>query len=212
MSVMPSLTQSFILREDEALKAHLQGIVVSDLKAATRQVKVWFGYPDVEVRTQEYPYLVIELYDIQPAADRQSSGFWVDDSYRGTVEVETGKTFSYYAPTTYDLFYQVSSYSRHPRHDRAIIFSMLNEKIPGKYGHLVLPEANGSDKVSARHMFLEGFAKQDTVEDGRRLFRNVFSIRVLSEMTPAQATEAIQQVETVNIQTQGNIPSGYQPV
>jgi hypothetical protein len=212
MSQMAELEDAFVFREDAALKAHLQGITVADLKSPERPVKVWFGYPDIEIRTQEYPYLVIEMYDIQPATDRQSSGFWMDDTMRGTVSAVEGETYSYYAPVTYDIFYQVSSYSRHPRHDRAIMFKMLNEKVPGKYGHLIVPDANGSGKAVARHMFLEGFVKQDTVEDGRRLFRNVFSIRVVSEMTFAQAAQAVPQVEQVNIQTLGNIPSGYQPI
>lgn len=209
---MPTLEESFIFAEDAALKAHLQGITVSDLKVPDRPVKVWYGYPDVEVRAQEYPYMVIELYDVQPANDRQSSGFWFDDTYRGTVEPEEGVTYSYYAPVTYDLFYQVSTYSRNPRHDRTIMFKMLNEKIPGKYGHLVVPSMNGDGKVVARHMFLEGFTKQDTIEEGRRLFRNVFSIRVLSEMTFVEAAQATLQVEQINIQNLGNIPSGYEPI
>jgi hypothetical protein len=212
MSQMPQLEDAFIFREDSALKTHLQGLTVADLKAQERPVKVWYGYPDVEVKQQEYPYMVIELYDIQPAADRQSSGFWIDEDYRGTRTPSAGDTYSYYAPVTYDLFYQVSSYSRNPRHDRAIMFKMLNEKVPGKYGHLIVPDANGSGNAVARHMFLEGFVKQDTVEDGRRLFRNVFSIRVVSEMTFAQAAQAVPQVEQVNIQSLGNIPSGYQPI
>lgn len=212
MSPTPAVEKDFILREDEALKSLIQGIKVSDLKVPERSVKVWYGYPDVEVRAQEYPYMVIELYDIQQSNERQSSGFWIDDTYRGTVEAVEGQTYSYYAPTTYDLFYQVSSYSRNPRHDRSIIFSMLNEKVPGKYGHLLIPSANGDGTAVARHMFLEGFTKQDTIEDGRRLFRNVFSIRVVSEMTFAEAAQATQQVQQVNIQTLGNIPSGYTPV
>ena len=119
MSQMPQLEKMFILREDEALKNHLQGMSVADLKSQSRPVKVWYGYPDVEVRQQEYPYLVIELYDIQPANDRQSSGFWIDNTYRGFNQpAQDGATYSYYAPTTYDLFYQVSSYARNPRHDQ----------------------------------------------------------------------------------------------
>lgn len=212
MSQMPQLEHSFIFREDLALKEHLQGITVADLKSQTRPVKVWYGYPDVEVKQQEYPYMVIELYDIQPAGDRQSSGFWIDNTYRGTVSEQVGQTYDYYAPITYDLFYQVSTYARNPRHDRALMFKMLNEKVPGKYGHLMVPSSNGDETVVARHMFLEGFTKQDTVEDGRRLFRNVFSIRVISEMTFAEISQAIPQVEQVNIQTLGNIPTGYEPV
>jgi hypothetical protein len=208
---MTLLDDSLLYVEDAALKAHLQGIVVSDLKENERQVKVWFGFPDVELRTQEYPYLVIDLYDIQPANDRQSSGDWMDATLRGTKEAVSGITYQYYAPVVYDLFYQVTSYSRHPRHDRSIILSMLNEKIPGKYGHLMVPQHNGDPDV-AKHMFLEGFIKRDSVEDGRRLFRNVFSIRVVSEMTPLTDSPSTPQVETITIASLGNISSNFESV
>jgi hypothetical protein len=203
---------AFLFAEDKALKSLLQGITVTDLKNNTRPVKVWFGYPDVELRTQDYPYMVIDLYDIQEANDRQSSGFWIDNTNRGTQAPSQTDAYSYYAPTTYDLFYQVSTYSRHPRHDRSIMFSMLNEKVPGKYGHLLIPQDNGVGTV-ARHMFLEGFVKRDSVEDGRRLLRNVFSIRVVSEMTPYQVAQATPLVETVNLETTpATIPSGFESV
>ena len=45
-----ALEDSFVFAEDKALKTLLQGITVSDLKSAPRPVKVWFGYPDVELR------------------------------------------------------------------------------------------------------------------------------------------------------------------
>lgn len=203
-----SLDDAFLFAEDAALKEHLKGIVVSDLKNPERPVKVWFGYPDVELRTQEYPYLVIDLYDIQPANDRQASGIWTDNTNRGT-QAPSSQTYSYYAPQTYDLYYQVSSYARHPRHDRGIMLNMLNSKIPGKFGHLMVPQANGVGTV-ARHMFLEGFVKRDSIEDGRRLFRNVFSIRVVSEMTPLEALQATPQVNSINIVTPTGAPSGFQ--
>jgi hypothetical protein len=205
-----SLDDAFLFAEDKALKEHLKGIVVSDLKNPERTVKVWFGYPDVELRTQEYPYLVIDLYDIQPANDRQAGGIWMDNTNRGT-ELPSENTYSYYAPQTYDLYYQVSSYARHPRHDRGIMLNMLNSKIPGKFGHLLVPQENGVGTV-ARHMFLEGFVKRDSIEDGRRLFRNVFSIRVVSEMTPLEALQATPQVNSVNIITPAVTPTGFQSV
>jgi hypothetical protein len=206
-----ALEDSFVFAEDKALKTHLQGITVTDLKAASRPVKVWFGYPDVELKQQDYPYMIIDLFDIQPANDRQSSGFWVDNTYRGTQEAEEGQAYSYYAPVVYDLYYQVSSFARNPRHDRTIIFEMLNNKIPGKFGHLIVPQQNDEGYV-ARHMFLEGFVKRDSIEDGRRLFRNVFSIRVVSEMTPLTAANATPLVETVNIVENNEPPTGFEPV
>lgn len=205
-----TIDDAFLFAEDKALKEHLKGIVVSDLKNPERTVKVWFGYPDVELRTQEYPYLVIDLYDIQPANDRQAGGIWIDNTNRGT-QPPSSQTYSYYAPQTYDLYYQVSSYARHPRHDRGIMLNMLNSKIPGKFGHLMVPQENGVGTV-ARHMFLEGFVKRDSIEDGRRLFRNVFSIRVVSEMTPLEALQATPQVSAINIVTPLNTPTGFQSV
>lgn len=202
---------SFLFAEDKALKTLLQGIQVQDTKDNTRPVKVWFGYPDVELKNQEYPYMVIDLFDIQPANDRQASGFWIDNTNRGTQAPANNGRHTYYAPVVYDLYYQVSTFARHPRHDRTIIFEMLNKKIPGKYGHLVIPQANGNGFV-ARHMFLEGFVKRDSVEDGRRLLRNVFSIRVVSEMTPALPSVATPQVQTANVMTTGNPPSGFELV
>jgi hypothetical protein len=212
MSQMTSLDKAFIFREDAALKTHLMGLKVSDLNQQDRSVKVWYGFPDVEVRQQDYPYLVIDLYDIQAANDRQMSGIFYDDTYRGTRTSDDSTTYKYEAPVLWDLMYQVTSYSRNPRHDRAIMFSMLNEKLPGKYGHLIIPDANDSGNIVARHMFLEGFVKRDQIEDGRRLLRNVFSIRVLSEMTPTQANSGIAQVQSVNTTSTTHIPAGYTPV
>lgn len=203
-----SLETSFIFAEDAALKTLIQGITVSDLNNAARSLKVYYGYPDIELRTQEYPYCVLELYDIRESNERQSSGMWIDGTNRGTVASDGSTTYEYYAPVVYDLFYQVTTYARHPRHDRSIIYYMLNEKIPGKYGHLHIPNPNGDGGSVARHMFLEGFVKRDRVEDGRRVFQNVFSIRVMSEMTPLQASLA-KPVQQVNLTNNGDIPSGY---
>lgn len=190
----------FILAEDRAIKAHLQGLTVSDEKVSNRQVKVWYGYPDVEIREQSYPYILIDLIDISPASDRQHSGVLYDNDYRGTVQPSPGNSYSYEYPVAYDLLYQVSTYSRHPRHDRALALALHN-KFPSKYGHLAVPNEIGTE-VGYRHMFLEGFAKQDSVESDsgtRRLLRNVFTVRVISEMTPQDVLDATKSVETIHL-------------
>ena len=115
---------SFILAEDAALKNYLQGMTVADEKAPVRPVKVWFGYPDVEVRTQSYPYVVVELVDVVPAHERQISGILYDSDNRGTVTPVEGVVYGYQIPLPYDLVYQITTYSRHPRHDRALLSQM----------------------------------------------------------------------------------------
>jgi len=117
----------FVIAEDLALKTMLQGLTVGDEKNSARAVKVWFGYPDVEVRAQEFPFITIDLIDIVPANDRQTSGRLYDGDYRGTVAPSGRNSYSYTVPVAYDIVYQVTSYSRHPRHDRAIIFQLLHK-------------------------------------------------------------------------------------
>jgi hypothetical protein len=202
---------SFILAEDAALKNYLQGMTVADEKAPVRPVKVWFGYPDVEVRTQSYPYVVIELVDIVPAHDRQMSGIIYDNDNRGTVAPVNGVSYGYMTPLPYDLVYQITTYSRHPRHDRAILFQM-QQKFPSQYGSLVVPNALNTESAY-RHMFLDGFLKRDQIEDGKRLFRGVYTVRIVSEMTPVTANNAISNVQTVEInRVTTNIPAGLIPV
>lgn len=200
---------SFILAEDEALKSLLKGMTVSDNNNPSRPVEVFFSIPDVEVRQQTYPYVTIDLIDIRPANDRQQSGYWSDQDLMGTVEPNPNRIYTYFTPVAYDLVYQVSSWSRHPRHDRAIMQQMLRNRFPAKYGKLAVADDSG-DLVN-RSMFLDEFVKISFVEDNRRLFRNIFTVRVISEMTPAQATRVSDKfVERVDLNvTTSNIPSSF---
>jgi hypothetical protein len=202
----------FIIAEDDALKAHLQGMVVADESNRNRQVKAWFGYPDVEVRQLTFPFVTIDLIDISPANERQTSGRLADGNYLGTAVPVQNHYYTYDVPVAYDLVYQITTYARNPRHDRAIMFQML-DKFPSKYGYLVVPEQVGSNTTS-RSMFLDGFAKRDAVEGetgNRRLLRNIYTVRVISQMLPA-AAQAIA-VQTVNVNTTTpHIPSRYVPI
>lgn len=202
---------TFVLAEDAALKAYLQGLTVTDEANPTRPVKVWFGFPDVEVRTQAYPYITIELIDVRAAAERQVSGSLVDNDYMGTVTPNANIAYRYEFPLPYDLTYQVTSYARNPQHDRSLIFQ-LQKKFPSQYGTLQVPNDLGTE-TSNRTMILDGFLKRDMIEEGRRLFRNAFTVRVISEMTPADAGNALYTVQSVNINTStSEIPSGFTPV
>jgi hypothetical protein len=209
----------FLIAEDTALKTLLQGMTVGDEKTASRPVKVWFGYPDVEVRAQEFPFVTIDLIDMIPANDRQTSGQLVDNDYRGTVAPISGKTYRYEVPVAFDLIYQITTYARHPRHDRAMMFQ-LTHKFPSKYGGLLVPNELGTE-TSRRHMFLDGFAKRDAVDGetgNRRLLRNIYTVRVISELTPLDAGRRASRVEEVLVnlpeltdQT-SNIPTGLTKV
>ena len=209
---------TIILAEDKALKTYLQGMTVSDEKVQNRPVKVWYGYPDIEIRNQEFPFIIIELIGIQPANYRQHSGLITDNDYQGTIAPVSGYTYTYEVPVAYDLEYQVASYSRHPLHDRSIAYQLM-KKFPTKYGHLGVPNALGTQN-SYRHMIVESIAKKDTADNmtgARRLLSVVYTIRVLSEMTPDVAASAESQVLSVSInsttaQSLNSIPPAYLPI
>ena len=199
---------SFIISEDNAIKNYVQGLLVSDEKAPVRPVKVWFGYPDVEITVQTYPYIIVELIDIRAAKERQISGMMYDNDNRGTQAPVNGLVYRYPIPLPYDLTYQITTYARHPRHDRAIMFQM-QEKFPSQYGTLEVFNDLGTESAK-RHMFLDGFLKRDMIEEGRRLFRNVYTVRVVSEMTPSAAANALSHVQTVEInRITTDIPDGF---
>ena len=189
---------SFILAEDEALKEMLKGIIVTDEKNTAREVGVYFARPDVESRTQSYPYITIELIDINWANYRQMSGFVVDSDLQGTRIPIENESFSYMTPGAWDLMYQITAYSRHPRHDRAIVGKLLTKDLVNKRGFLKVPNELGTE-FSYRHMTLGDFAKRDTIEDGRRLYRSVFTVLVTSEASNDSA--ALVDVQTVNLNT-----------
>ena len=198
----------FIIAEDLALKTHLAGMTVADEKNSARPIKVWFGYPDVEIRAQEFPFVTIDLIDILPSIERQTSGVIYDNDMNGTVTPVPGESYKYDIPVAYDIVYQVCSYARHPRHDRGLMFQLLN-KFPSKFGKLAVPNQLGT-RTGYRSMFLDGFVKRDAVDGetgNRRLLRNILTVRVISEMTPLQATNALTDVSTVTLGITSTIPT-----
>ena len=198
---------TFILAEDAALKSYLSGLTVSDEKSNPRSVGVWFGYPDVEIRSQNFPFITIELMDIRQSFERAHSGYYYDSDNQGTVVTSTNSLYGYEYPVPYDLVYQITSYSRHPRHDRALAFQLMN-KFPGFRGFLPVPNEIGTS-TAYRHMFLGDFTKLDRAEGengNKRLLRNIYTVTVMSEMSPTQAS-AVNITQFVSINNRGaNVP------
>ena len=188
--------ESFLLNEDAALKALLSGMTVADEKSPSRPVGVWFGMPDMEIRAQAYPYLVIDLVDVREAPERAVSGVadYNTDSSGNLLPANTYRAGEW--PIPYDIDYQITAYSRHPRHDRSIIAQMLTSKTPGRYGDLDVTADS-----TKRHLFLLNFHTAPTVEDGRKLFVSIFDIRVTSEssMVPSFSTALIPSTTNLTV-------------
>jgi hypothetical protein len=203
---------TFLISEDEALRNLLLGMVVTDQKAAAgadtnRSVKVYFGQPDQEIRSQSYPYIVIDMIDIAEDTQRAMRGL-VKPSYLPDPEtmpiLNEGDTPAPYDseindwqihwPIPVNIDYQVTTYARQPRHDRQILSQILYTKIPMRFAVLE------PDDGTVRRLDLLDISKRDVTEQGKRLFVNAFTVRVSSEIAE---TTYNQLYKALNINVTG---------
>lgn len=173
---------TWLINEDDALKAQLSGMTVTDEKNPARPVRVWFGQPDNEITEQMYPYIVIDLVDVVEDNERSMRGL-VEPSYvpEGIAPPAPGYHLVTEFPVPIGIDYQVTTYSRNPRHDRSLISQILRTRLPFKFGGVEIPQDS-----TIRPVFMRNFAKSDRTEGGKKLFVNVFTVRMLSEVFPSQ--------------------------
>ena len=187
----------FIINEDAALKTLLQGITVSDAGNSARPVPVYYGQPDKEIRAQTYPYITIDLIGVKEDTERAHRGYvpmtYVPEGLTGWTDPTSGKLISdTNFPIPVDLFYQIVTYARQPRHDRQIIATLaLQGRLPFRFGQLHIPEDN-----TDRRLDMLGFSKRDTTESGKRLFSNIYNIRISAELFPDVIEQVYQVLDT----------------
>jgi hypothetical protein len=185
----------FILNEEAALKSLLSGMTVSDTGNSARPVGVFYGQPDKEIRQQAYPYITIDLVGISEEVDRAHRGMvQIPEQTFYTPEGVTGEQQTSY-PIPVQLIYQVSTWARQPRHDRQIIAQLFSPgMLPLRFGQLQIPQ-DGTN----RRLDMLGFSKRDTTEGEKRLFSNVYSIRISAELFPDVLYQLYEVTQTPNI-------------
>ena len=101
-----------------------------------------------------------------------------------------------------NLDYQITTFARQPRHDRQIMAEMLTgQRLPLRFGLLVIPE----DMTVRRLDFLGVIKKDRTDSNGKRLFSNVYTVRISAEVLP-------REIEVMNeVLTPPNITFNSQP-
>jgi hypothetical protein len=164
----------------------------------TRKVGVWFGQPDQEIRAQSYPYITIDMIDISEDFSRAMRGrvkpaYLTNPSVIGTNTAwdtdEHNWDINYPIPVNID--YQITSFSRQPRHDRQILAQLLYSKIPLRFA--VLDTGPNTVFGTTRRLDVLDISKRDITEQGKRLFVNAITVRVSSEI----ATETFNKMYKV---------------
>ncbi|CAB4123839.1 hypothetical protein UFOVP45_37 [uncultured Caudovirales phage] len=187
---------TFILSEDKAIRERLQTVTVTDQKAegegTPRQVGVWFGQPDQELRTQNYPYITIDLINIQRDAVREMRMDYHAPTYLQPEGLAANQHYVLADNVPVNLTYQITTYARHPRHDRQILSQLMGQTLPLRFGSLNI------DDNTVRRLDVLSISKRDTVEAAKRLFVNAVTVQVSSEI-PQGTLETLYQVSEVHI-------------
>lgn len=190
---------TFLLGEDAAIRQLLQGITVTDQKSTgentNREVNVWFGMPDQEIRAQSYPYIIIDMIDVIKDSAREMRGKVSAETYPYLFAGDTatsGTNLQRDLPIPVNIDYQITTYSRHPRHDRQLLAAVMYDRLPFRFGTLEIEDN------TVRRLDVLDVAKRDMVEQGKRLFMNAFTIRVSSEVTQGVYKE-LYEVLSVHI-------------
>jgi hypothetical protein len=194
---------TFMLAEDKALRELMQGLTVSDQKSENseipRSVGVWFGQPDQELRNQNYPYITIDMIDVQRDTIREMRGKvsnpYLEDEARLRAGIPTNVEIDAWemnTPIPVNIDYQVTTYSRHPRHDRELLAKVLYDKLPFRFGTL------NCDDNTVRRLDVLDVAKRDVTEQAKRLFVNAITVRVSSEI-PQELLKQLYKVLTVYV-------------
>ena len=198
---------TFLLSEDDALKKLLKGITVTDQKAnstqeTVRAVDVRFGQPDQEIADQKYPYIIIDMIDIAEDVARAHRGmtkptYLPDPEFMvpptegdpGVPYDPSTNNWMIHWPIPVNIDYQITTYSRQPRHDREILSQILHTKIPMRFAILE------PDDGTVRRLDLLDISKRDVTEAGKRLFVNAFTVRVSSEITEMKYNQVYKALQ-----------------
>ncbi len=213
----------FLLAEDEAIKARLTGLTVTDDRNNTRPIQVFFRYPDAETE-REYPFITIEMLDIVHAKNRQHSELPIYYyNTAGGASAPTGASsmpnamnywpsnsadFGYltnknnyqvlvsneFVPV--DLLYQVSTFTRSALHDRQLSATMLTKVFPFRKGSIHVPADN-----TDRRLELLDWSTADLLDPEagyrKRIFRKVYTLQMSAELPSSDVFGTKQSTDIV---------------
>jgi hypothetical protein len=202
----------WLLNEDAALKAKLQGLRVIDANSGVngRPVPVRYRLPETEPSDLTFPIIVISHNGWYYAAERAHDGaeplpyapeglspWWDDTDIVTGFDPNDSPYIPNYFPIPYNLDYRVTVYSRFMHEHTIPIVSALagDNYLHAKYGYLNIPQ----DGTKRTLQLLGGpdlFTEKDN--NDKRLFRVEYVVRVFSELVPALVNYVMSQSINLN--------------
>lgn len=190
----------FLLAEDTALKAKLQGLVVHDATSgsADRKVLVRYANPEYELADATFPLVLISHTRIAKDEDREHRGMvtvgYAPEGYEPWDDLMDPNKSPYRAevPIPLNIDYQIDAFARKELHLIEMVGQISRfHFLPARLGYLAVEADN-----TVRRLDLLGGPDFTESKDqqGKRLFAATWAIRISSEIflsdlytaTPAQ--------------------------
>ena len=184
--------RGFLLAEDEALKQHLSGITVPDVRPGkegqSTKMGVWYRFPEGE-RQIKYPFATIDMLSIEPRFDLFTSDHSMDpydtywpSTYPGPAPLPPGKMGWHIEPfLPFQIVYQVAVHSRSAAHDRYLTSLFTTDVFQPRPWWLMVDADNTYRRTELLSFNAADLA--ETTESGtKRIFRKVWTISMQAEI------------------------------
>ena len=184
--------RGFLLAEDEALKQHLSGITVPDVRPGkegeSTEMGVWYRFPEGE-RQIKYPFATIDMLSIEPRFDLFTSDHSMDprdtywpSTYPGPAPLPPTKMGWHIEPfLPFQIVYQVAVHSRSAAHDRYLTSLFTTDVFQPRPWWLMVDADNTYRRTELLSFNAADLA--ETTESGtKRIFRKVWTISMQAEI------------------------------
>lgn len=182
----------FLLREDAAIKRHLQGVRVHDGTSPSggREVPVFFRLPENEARARTYPYITVDLLTVVRDSEREHRGYleWgADDPYNPPSKSAHERAWTPDLPVPIQLTYQITHFARFVQHDRQMMAAMVTDRLLTRYSGVDMGTTNEvDDDFSTRRLdIMNGPITADSpdpADPNKRIFRKAYTAVMSSEI------------------------------
>lgn len=178
--------------EDMGLKSLLQGVTVQDLQTtddAPRPVPVWFHNPEREERRITYPNITINFTGERVAHEREHRG-WVPIYYRYLQNILLDEPVYTEYPIPMDLDYTVTASARINQHISQISGALIQGPLHARFARVLCPGG------TVRRVEILGVTRANGMESDKRLFRQIYRIRIPTEV---EAEIALTHTRVANV-------------
>lgn len=168
--------------EDEAIKAHLQGITVADEANDSRPVGVWFENPAEEFAASRFPFITVAHVDTDFDETRAHSYNWDYQDYLPSELPPSEELGEVYAPFPIPVLlnYVVTCYTRHPRHDRQLVRMLNLTRLNPRFAALGVPADGSVRRIEVKS---QNGVRQDYMDANRKtVFRKSWAISIPAEI------------------------------